>query len=245
MRRLVPLIAAASLLATAGPAAADRPTLSARVTSCTAGVAPADRAAAFTGAMPTATGARSMQMRFVLLQRRGTYGPFKALVVPDWGVWEQSDPGRSGFIFTQRIDSLLAPAGYKAAIYFRWLDRKGRVLRMVRRITPACEQPDLRPDLVFAALDATAAKDGAVYTVAVANDGRSTAAPFTVTLTFDGAVQGTVALGPVDAGERVQGTVAAPACAPGSSVTITVDAGRAVDESDEKTNVVTRPCPLK
>ena len=41
---------------------------------------------------------------------------------------------RGGFVFTQRIDSLLAPAGYRAAIYFRWLDRKGRVLRMLKRI---------------------------------------------------------------------------------------------------------------
>jgi hypothetical protein len=247
MPRVSPTLIAVGLLAlTAGPAAAaDKPLLSARVTSCTTGVADADRAAAFTGAMPSMSGSRSMQMRFVLLQRRGTTGTFKALVVPDWGVWEASDPGRSGFVFTQRIDSLLAPAAYKAAIYFRWLDKKGRQLRMVHRTTRACEQPDLRPDLSFAALDAAAAQDGASYTVAVANDGRSEAAPFTVTLAFDGAVQGTVTLGPADAGERVQGTIAAPACAPGSTVTVTVDAGAAVDESDERGNVVARPCPLK
>jgi hypothetical protein len=247
MPRVSPTIIAASLLAlTAGPAAAaDKPTLSARVTACTTGVADTDRAAAFTGAMPSATGARAMQMRFVLLQRRGSTGPFKALVVPDWGAWETSDPGRSGFVFTQRIDALLAPAGYKAAIYFRWLDKRGRVLRMARRTTGACEQPDLRPDLSFAALAAVPAKDGATYTVAVANDGRSKAAPFAVTLAFDGAVQGTVTLGPVDGGARVQGTIAAPACTPGSMVTLAVDAGGAVDEVDERGNVVTRPCPLK
>jgi hypothetical protein len=215
------------------------------VTACTTGVAEADRAAAFTGAMPSATGSRSMQMRFVLLQRRGMTGTFKALVVPDWGVWESSEPGRPGFVFTQRIDSLLAPAAYKAAVYFRWLDRKGRVLRMVRRTTGACEQPDLRPDLSFAALDAVPAKDGATYTVAVANEGRSKAAPFTVTIAFDGTVQGTATLGPVDAGARVQGAIAAPACTPGSTVTVTVDAAGAVDEVDERGNVVTRPCPLK
>ena len=166
--------------------------------------------------------------------------------MPDWGGWESSAPGKAGFVFTKRIDSLLTPAGYRAAIYFRWLDRKGRVLRMLRRTTGTCEQPDLRPDLVFAGLDATPLASGnATYTIAVANDGRSDARTSTVTLSFDGAVQGVVTFGRIDPGGRLQGTITAPRCAPDSTVTVSVDADDTVDEADEVDNLVIRPCPLK
>jgi hypothetical protein len=255
MRRLLPLIACASLLAAAAadPATAatvaDRAVpLSAKVTSCTTGPDQGDRAAAFTGSMPAWSTSRSLQMRFVLLQRRGTNpkGTFKALVVPDWGGWETSAPGKAGFVFTQRIESLLTPAAYKAAIYFRWLDRKGRVLRMLRRTTAACEQPDLRPDLVFAALDAApVAAGGATYTVAVSNDGRSRAGASVVTLAFDGVLQGTAALPALDPGERASVTISAPRCAATTTVAVSVDAEDAVDEADETGNFVTRPCPIK
>jgi hypothetical protein len=252
MRSLLPLIAGAALLASAGPATAapaDKAVpLSAKVTACTTGPEQGDRAAAFTGSMPAWSTSRSLQMRFVLLQRRGTNpnAPFKALVVPDWGDWETSAPGKRGFVFTQRIESLLTPAGYKAAVYFRWLDRKGRVLRMVRRTSGACEQPDLRPDLVFAALDAaTPAGGGATYTVAVGNDGRSKAGASTVTLAFDGVLQGSAVLPALDPGERASVTISAPRCAPGSTVAVSVDSEDAVDEVDEVGNFVTRPCPLK
>jgi hypothetical protein len=253
MRRLLPLIACASLLAAAGPAAAATTAsavpLSAKVTSCTTGPDQGDRAAVFTGSMPAWSTSRSLQMRFVLLQRRGTNpkGTFKALVVPDWGVWETSAPGKSAFVFTKRIESLLTPAAYKAAIYFRWLDRKGRVLRMVRRTTGACEQPDLRPDLVFAALDAAASATGggATYTVAVGNDGRSRAGASTVTLAFDGVLQGSAILPALDPGERASVTIIAPPCAADSTVGVSVDAEDAIDEVDETGNFVTRPCPLK
>jgi hypothetical protein len=250
MRRLlIPICAGLGLLAAAGPsvaAAADKPSLAARLASCTTGVDDADRAAAFTGSMPASSTSRSMQMRFVLLQRRGTTGAYKALVVPDWGTWVSSQPGRAGFVFTQRIDSLLAPAGYKAAIYFRWRDAKGHVLRMVRRTTRACEQPDLRPDLAFAALDATPlATGGASYVIAVENDGRSSAAPTVVRIAFDGAVQGEATLATLAAGGRGQVTIPAPRCTPGGTVTLSIDADDVVDESDEAGNLVARPCPLK
>jgi hypothetical protein len=245
MRRPLVLTLLLCLLAAAPAAAADKPALSAQVSSCTTGVDASERAAAFTGSMPAQHGSREMQMRFVLLQRRGSTGTFRAVVVPDWGGWETSDRGRAGFVFTQRIESLLAPAAYKAAIYFRWVDRRGRVQRMVRRTTRACEQPDVRPELTFGALAATPVSGaGAAYTVDVRNDGRSTAGPFAVTLSFDGADRGSATMGPLDAGAQGEVTIGAPRCTPGSVVTVTVDPAQAVDESDETDNVVQRPCPL-
>ena len=218
-------------------------TLAAKTVACTTGADPALRAAAFTGSMPAIAGTRRMQMRFVLQQRVGDTGTYKRIDVPGWGGWEKADPGRPGFVFTRRVDALVAPASYRAQVTFRWYDRKGHALRTTTRTSSPCLQPDPRPELVLGGLDiAPKGTDQAFYTVSVSNDGRSAAAPFTVTVTVDGTVLPPLTLGPLEAGARGQGTTAGARCTPGSMVTVTVDAGGAVDESDEADDVVGRPC---
>jgi hypothetical protein len=234
-----------ALAGTASPAvAADKVTLAARTTSCTTGSDELSRAAAFTGSMPAVTGATRLQMRFVLTQRLGTTGPYKTVAVPGWGGWEKSDPGRAGLVFTKRVESLAAPASYRATITFRWSDHKGHTLRTATRTTPACDQPDPRPDLVLAGVDAALKGNDAVYTIGVSNDGLAPAGVFTVILTVDGTAQPPLTLGPIPAGERRQGTIVGATCAPGSTITVSVDATNAVDESREDDDVVQRPCPL-
>jgi hypothetical protein len=247
MRRTSVLIALLALaVAPAAARASGAPPLSAKLTACTTGEDASSRAAVFTGAMPAAAGTRRMQMRFVLQQRLTPQGPYKALTVPGWDDWEKSDPGRPGFVFTKRVESLAGPASYRAQITFKWLDRKGRAQRATRRTTPACDQPDPRPDVELGGLDATPGqtKDVAVYALVVSNDGRATAGPFTVTLTVDGVLQPPLQLGPIAVGEREHGTIVGARCAPGSTVTVTVDSSDAVNESSEGDDVVQRPCPL-
>jgi len=244
------LIATLALLASgvgAAQASADKVTLSAKTTTCTTGPDDASRAAAFTGAMPAAAQTKRMQMRFVLLQRKGVgpKGTFKKIAVPGWAGWVKSDPDRQGLVFTKRVEALTAPAGYRAVITFRWVDGKGHVQRTTTRTTPVCEQPDPRPDLVLGGVDATATgKATAAYTVSIGNEGHSDAVPFAVTITVDGAVSDPVTLGPIAAGGRLTGTLAAPRCTPGSTITVTVDVADTVVESDESDNIVQRPCPL-
>jgi hypothetical protein len=188
-----------------------------------------------------------MMMRFSLLQRLGPgpKGTFKKLSVPGWGSWEKSDPGRQGFVFTKRVEGLVAPAAYRAAITFRWLDAKGRVQRTTTRTTAACEQPDPRPDLVLGGLTATGVNPTtAAYTVSVDNEGHGDADPFAVTVTVGGDTSDPITLGPLAAGARATRSLAAPRCAPGSTITITIDGANAVDESVESDDVVERPCPL-
>jgi hypothetical protein len=251
MRRptLIGLLAVAAFAGGAVPAhaAVDKPTLSAKTTTCTTGVDDASRAAAFTGAMPAASQTKRMQMRFVLIQRKGTgpKGTFKKISVPGWGDWVKSDPDRQGFVFTKRVEALTAPAGYRAVITFRWLDGKGQVQRTATRTTPACDQPDPRPDLVLGGIDATATgKSTAAYTVSVGNEGHSDAVPFAVTITVDGTVSDPVTLGPIVAGGRLTGTLAAPKCTPGSMILVTLDVANTVAESVESDDAVQRPCPL-
>ena len=249
MRRptLIVLLALLALGTGAAPASADKVTLSAKTTTCTTGADDASRAAAFTGAMPAAAQTKRMQMRFVLIQRKGTgpKGIFKKLAVPGWGGWVKSDPDRQGFVFTKRVEALRAPAGYRAVITFRWLDGKGHVQRTATRTTPVCEQPDPRPDLVLSGVDATASgKSTAAYTVSIGNEGHSDAVPFAVTITVDGTVSAPVTLGPIVASGRLTGTLAAPRCTPGSMIMVTVDVANTVAESVEGDDAVQRPCPL-
>jgi hypothetical protein len=248
MRRTI--ILGALVLATLGGAAsaagaADKVPLAAKLATCTTGADPAQRAATFSASMPALDPAGRMLIRFRLWQRRGATGTFKAVDVPGWGGWERSEPGRPGFIFSKRIDSLVAPAGYRAVVTFRWLDRKGAVQRTRTRTTPICEQPDPRPDLLLASFAATPQGTGdAVYDVGVRNDGRSQAGAFTVVLTIDGRTAPPITFEPLAPGVTQNGQVVAPRCTPRSMVTIKVDPSNAVDEADETDSVVQQLCPL-
>jgi CARDB len=245
-RPFLALLAALLLLPASAHAASGKVSLAAKVTDCTTGTDDSERAAAFTGSM-SASGAKRMQMRFGLMQRSGPgpKGTFKKVAVPDWGSWEKADPGRSAFVFTKRIEALTAPAGYRVVVTFRWLDAKNHVTKTTSRTSATCEVADPRPDLALAGLDAVATTGGrAAYTVAVSNEGHSMAEPFAVTVTVGGDASGPAILGPLAVGERGSGVVAAPRCTPGSTITVTLDVANAVDESDEATNVVQRPCPL-
>jgi hypothetical protein len=241
----LPIVVLAALAAPALASAA--PSLSAKVTTCTTGASDEERAVAFTGSMPAWSSSRRMQMRFTLAQRSGPgpKGTFRTIKVPGWSGWEKSDPGRQGFVFTKRIEALVAPAGYRAQVTFRWLDAKGRTLRTVTRTTPVCEVADPRPDLVLEGVTAVASDPStAAYSVAIGNEGHSDASPFAVTVTVGDTVSNPVIAGALPAGGRTTVAVGAPPCAPGSTITVTLDVANAVDESDEDSNVVQRPCPL-
>src|SRR4051812_35781049 len=95
---LLALAAAAPAAATTTPVpVSDKATLEARVSACETAVDPAERAVEFTGSMPALSGTRRMQMRFTLLQRRGTKGSYRRVAVPGWSAWETSDPYRPAF----------------------------------------------------------------------------------------------------------------------------------------------------
>lgn len=217
------------------------PPLGATLETCASSALPAGRIASFVGSMPAIAGADRMQMRFGLQRRRPDEKLWRTVSgVQGFGVWQSSLPGRAGFVFHKRIDGLQVPATYRARVLFRWKHADGTVVRRAARRTPACAQPDLRPDLAPGALRAVldARPALAVYTLAVRNDGRSHAGSFAVRVA--GGVGEVRSLAP---GEQVDVTVVAPACALGASIAAVVDADRRVDEADED-NVQRRSCPL-
>lgn len=222
-------------------AQASAPALRAGLETCQTSALPAKRVASFVGSMPAVKGAERMQMRFELQRRRPgakLWRPVRGL--QGFGIWQSSLPGRAGFVFHKRVDGLRVPAVYRARVRFRWKRADGTVARRAQRRTPACRQPDLRPDLVPGALRAVL--DGrpafAVYSLVVRNRGRSDAGPFTVRV-----AGGVSEVSGLAAGSRVAVSVLAPACGPDSIVRAVVDADHRVEEADED-NSLLRRCPL-
>jgi len=246
MRRAAPILC---LLALAAPSAAraQAPPLRARLVACTTGAQSADRTAAFLGSMPSFPGVRRMAMRFDLRARVPPSPDFAPLEVPGLGVWQRSQVRRSGFIFTQRVQALVAPGAYRAVVRYRWYGCGHHLLRKARRVTRVCRQPDWRPDLRAGALTvAPGPAPGAVtYRLAVRNTGRTAAGPFDVDLAQGAAAPlvSRLAAG-LAAGSGTVVALAAPPCAPGSTVTFMLDAKAEVAESHEADDVVTRACPL-
>lgn len=227
--------------------APERPPLSARLTSCTTGPTPPDRAAVFTASMPAVPGAHQMAMRFELSERRPGARVFHRVAGPKLGVWDRSrrDPSLPGYIVTKRVEGLAAPGVYRAAVRFRWYDEQGRVLRRARRVTRACRQLDPRPDLVVGRVSVVQGPDAehARYVVEVVNRGRGDAAvPFEIALTVAGAPQSPQTLAAL--GGRARGAVSftAPRCSPESAVRVRVDVRDAIDETSETNNAATRAC---
>ena len=230
----------------AAGAEAPPPPVEARLAACRTGPEAADRSATFTAGMRAVAGTRRMWMRFQLLQRTPPGTAFLPVRVDTWGRWQRSEPGRPGFIYTKRVEGLLAPAAYRAVVRFRWYGRGGRLLRSARRVTRACRQPDPRPNLRAGRLIAEAAPEpgAAIYRLVVANDGRGPAGPFDVVLTANELPQPPARLGGPAPGGAEVAAIVGPRCAAGSTVRIELDAASEVDEADEHDNVVDRPCPF-
>lgn len=239
MRRAAVIALSIAVLSTGAVARAQAPVLSAKLTACETGLDPADRYAAFTGAMPR-DDAEVMAMRFDLLQR-WPGGEWERVALPGWGEWiRTAKKGVPGFIYTKRIEQLAAPATYRAAVSFRWIGADGAVIRTTRRVSRACRQPDWRPDLHPQAAELTG--DPREVRVVVRNRGRGDAGAFAVHVTRGDLVKGQTVTG-LAAGEEIALTVRVGRCSEGEPLTVAVDPAGDVDEADEDDNVLTLDCP--
>src|SRR4051812_2408619 len=242
LHRTLPLALAAAL-ALAAPAAA-RPPARAVLAGCEKSTAQAERAAVFEGRMRTIPGAARMQMRFTL-QARTPDRSWSAVAAPGFETWVTSAGGPARYVYTKRVESLVAPASYRVVVRFRWLTASGRVLAAARSRSGACRQPDPRADLAVRSIGLEFAGDPARrrYVVLVRNRGRSAAKPSSLVLTVAGRPLPAAPVVALDPGEGTLVTVDGPACASGDLHEARADADEAVDESDEDDNRFSRLCP--
>lgn len=240
MRRLALITLTTAVLAGGAVAVAQAPPLAAKLATCQTGAQPTDRFAVFTGSMPRENRTVTMAMRFDLFERRPG-GGFQPVTLPRWGVWEKtSKQGVPGFIYTKRVEQLEFPAAFRAVVSFRWYDAKGKLIDQAQRTSPACRQPDQRPDLHVRRVVFPAGK--APTKVVVRNRGRSNAGAFAVNGKRGDLVKGATLAG-LPASEQVTVGLPLGRCTPGEPVTITLDPAGQVDESHEDDNTTTVSCP--
>ena len=247
LRAAILALVSLALLAPAAGAAVPRSAAKAVLVSCerSAGEDTAARAAVFEGQMRTLRGAARMQMRFTLQARTPDTVRWSTVSAPGFGTWFSSGTGTSRYVYTKRVEGLLAPASYRVQLRFRWLSADGRTLASTRRNSRTCRQPDPRPNLVVSslALRPTARAGRYRYVAFVRNTGRSAADASELRMAVGGAELPFAPAIALEPGEGVEVAVEGPACAEGAPVDADADAADEVDESDEADNRFTRLCP--
>jgi hypothetical protein len=239
------------LLVLAAPASAqERPKLAATLAACGTGREPEQRFAVFTGSMPARKGTYRMSMRFDLeeidLEQSGASGDQAAAAMPErvaapkLSRWNRSKPGVAGFVYTKRVTKLAAGRWYRAVVRFRWHDRRGRLQRAAKRVTPFCHQPDQRPNLTLESLSRP--RPGA-YLVTIVNTGMTAAPESTVAVEPRPGTDFQRPVPPLAPGERTSVVVEADPCQPSSVVVVQLDRHRVVDESREDDDRVEVACP--
>jgi CARDB len=201
----------------------------------------AARVATFEGRADAVAGSERIGLRFVL-QVRSPGARWKRVRVPGFSAWHTSDPGRARYVYTKRVAGLVGPRAYRVRVAFRWLDAEGDVLRRAEDVSPACREPDPRPDLRVAALSVRG--DRGHFALTVRNTGRTEADASRVELDLgDGGPPLTGSVGPLAPGGQQIVVLAGRACAGGAALTATADAADAVDERDEDDDVLVGSCP--
>lgn len=113
---------------------------SATVEQCVTSSVQAERSATFIGEMTAMPGPGRMSMRFELQQRLAGEPAFRRISAPGLGVWRAATGGVKVYRYIKQVTDLAAPALYRAAIHFRWVNSRGKLIRGVERHTTACVQ---------------------------------------------------------------------------------------------------------
>lgn len=191
-----------------------------------------------------------MQIRFDLLRQRKAGARFKPVRGHGLGSWTKpSNPTlgqRPGdvWIVNHPVVNLAAPATYRFRVSFRWLGSTGRKLGTAVQSSPSCYQPELRPDLLVRSLSVSPLANGqAAYTAVIANRGLTGAGPSEVDFTPPGGATQSATIPGVRAGATTRHRFVAPACTPGTMLTVTVDPSHTIDEYKFTDNVLTMACP--
>jgi len=131
------------------PALAQTPALApatATLEQCaTATVPQTERSATFAGEMTAVAGTVRMEMRIDLEELVPGESQFRTITASGLGVWHASAPGVRIFTHIQQVTNLTAPAVYRGAVRFRWVNAKGRPIKVEELRTARCEQPAAAP----------------------------------------------------------------------------------------------------
>jgi hypothetical protein len=134
-------LAAASAAAATSRASAAKASATVALEQCVTAVDQVERSATFAGEMTAITGSARMEMRIDLLERTPQELAFHTVIAPGLGVWRFAAAGVKVYRYLKQVTNLSAPAFYKAAVRFRWLNSKGKLMKALELRTPRCQQP--------------------------------------------------------------------------------------------------------
>jgi hypothetical protein len=133
--------AAASGSTPAGPSGPGSGAPSATLEGCVTSLTQAERSATFLGEMTATPGTGRMSIRIELQERLAGEAVFRKVAAPGLGVWRAAAPGVKVYRYIKQVTNLSAPAVYRGAIRFRWMNTKGKLIKAVERRTSTCTQP--------------------------------------------------------------------------------------------------------
>ncbi len=114
---------------------------SAALEQCQTALTAGERSATLAGEMAVVPGATRMQMRIDVLERIPGEVHFHAVTGLGVGSWLSSATGVKTYRYLRQVTNLAAPAFYRGAVHFRWLNSRGHVMRSGELLTPVCAQP--------------------------------------------------------------------------------------------------------
>ncbi len=123
-----------------------KPPVSATLESCVQAPEQTERSATFAGEMSMIPGAAKMEMRIDVLERAPTAETFHVVAAPGLGVWRWAAPGVKTYRYLKEVTNLAAPAYYRAAVRFRWVNAKGKLVKAYQLKTQRCVQSQLKPE---------------------------------------------------------------------------------------------------
>jgi len=122
-------------------AAVPAPIASATLEQCLTATAQGEGSAMFSGEMTAIPGSVHMAMRIDVEAQLSGEALFHSVTAPGLDVWRTADPGVRTYRYVNQVTALSAPAFYRAVVRFRWLNAKGRLIKLVEHQTPRCVQP--------------------------------------------------------------------------------------------------------
>ena len=244
--------AAAGVAASVPGAAASTPVAKLRGFSCHRSVTPVGRTIAASAVMRPLKGTRRMSLRFELLMRTKTGGPWTSVAGGDLGKWVTPPNPTLGqrpgdvWIYNKSVNELGAPAAYRFRFMFRWTGTHNRTLGTTVRTTGTCNQPELRPDLLVKSIDVQPVSGHPklnLYIPTLSNRGATAARQFRVQFTPGNGTASKYKTIKVLA-SHASTTVAfeGPACSTSAASTITVDPDGVVDDYNRDNNTMTAVC---
>jgi hypothetical protein len=116
------------------------PLAAAALEHCVTGPVQSERSISIDAEISAIPHASRMAIRIEIQERLPEAALFHTVDAPGLGVWREADRGVSSYKYLSKVTNLSAPAVYRAAVDFRWLNGSGHQVKKLERHTSSCTQ---------------------------------------------------------------------------------------------------------